>query len=154
MKGSHFITFICGALLILGLSTISQTRAQFPPAGPNIPMRMDTSPNHVFELRMYYINPGKMDAVQKLFREKVIPIFKRLHMKSIGYWVPQDPPDSQNLLIYILEHPSREAATKHWAAFNADPAWLKARAESEVNGKLVDHIDHYFMNPTDFSTLK
>jgi hypothetical protein len=115
---------------------------------------MDTSPNHVYELRMYHINPGKMDAVQKRFREHVIPIFKRLNMKGIGYWVPQDPPDSQNLLIYILEHPSREAATKNWATFNADPAWLKAKAESEVNGKLVDHGDNYFMNPTDFSKLK
>jgi hypothetical protein len=27
-------------------------------------------------------------------------------MKSIGYWSPEDAPESQDLLIYILEHPS------------------------------------------------
>jgi hypothetical protein len=28
------------------------------------------------------------------------------------------------------------------------------KAESEMNGALVDHIDHYFMDPTSFSALK
>jgi hypothetical protein len=75
-------------------------------------------------------------------------------MKSIGYWHPQDAPASQNLLIYVLEHPSREEAMKNWAAFNADPEWVKVKAESEANGKLVDHVDRTFMNPADYSMLK
>jgi hypothetical protein len=29
-------------------------------------------------------------------------------MKSIGYWGPEDAPYSNNLFLYILEHPSRE----------------------------------------------
>ena len=72
-------------------------------------------------------------------------------MKSIGYWVPQDTPE---LLIYILEHPSREAAVKNWAAFNADPEWVKAKAATEVSGAIIDHVDNYFMEPTDYSKLK
>ena len=52
-------------------------------------------------------------------------------MKSIGYWVPEDAPSSQNLFIYILEHPSRQEAEKNWAAFQADPEWKKVKAESE-----------------------
>jgi hypothetical protein len=75
-------------------------------------------------------------------------------MKSIGYWSPQDAPASQNLLIYILEHPSRQEAEKNWAAFQADPGWKKVKAESEVNGPLVDHVDRYFMDPTSFSSLQ
>jgi len=34
------------------------------------------------------------------------------NMKSIGYWSPEDAPDSQNLFIYILEHPSRQRGGK------------------------------------------
>jgi hypothetical protein len=140
MKASHLISFFCGALLMLGVTTISQSQAQ--------------APNHVYELRMYHANPGKLAALESRFRDHTITIFNRHDMKSVGYWVPQDPPNSDNLLIYILEHPSREAATKDWDAFKKDPEWVKVSAESEANGKLVDHVDSYFMNPTDFSKLK
>jgi len=61
---------------------------------------------------------------------------------------------SQNLCVYILEHPNHEEALKNWAAFQADPEWQKVKAESEVNGPLVDHIDRHFMDPPTFSALK
>ncbi len=140
MKASHLISFACGALLTLGITSIAQSQAQ--------------PPNHVYELRMYHAMPGKLDALQKRFRDHTITIFNRMNMKSVGYWVPQDAPNSENLLIYILEHPSRADATKNWAAFNADPEWVKVKAESEANGKLVDHVDDYYMNPTDYSKIK
>ncbi|TMP97261.1 MAG: NIPSNAP family protein, partial [Verrucomicrobia bacterium] len=72
---------------------------------------------------------------------------------SIGYWSPEDAPDSQNLFVYILEHASREDAEKNWAAFQADPERKKVKAQSEAHGPLVDHIDRYFMDPTSFSAL-
>ena len=141
MKASHLISFACGVLATLGIvATVGQTQAE-PPA-------------HVYELRMYHTMPGKLEALKARFRDHTIASFNSHDMKSIGYWVPQDAPNSENLLIYILEHKSREAGTKNWAAFNADPVWMKAKAESEVNGKLVDHVDDYYMNPTDFSKLK
>jgi len=74
-------------------------------------------------------------------------------MKSIGYWVPGDAPSSQNLFVYILEHPSREEAKRNWDSFHADPEWKKVKAESEAQGPLVDHIDSYFMDPTSYSAL-
>ena len=113
-----------------------------------------TKTDVVYELRVYHTFEGKLDALQTRFRDHTITIFNRHDMKSVGYWVPQDPPNSENLLIYVLEHPSREAATKNWDAFKKDPEWVKVSAESEANGKIVDHVDNYFMNPTDFSKLK
>ena len=73
---------------------------------------------------------------------------------ALVHRAPEDAPASQNLFIYILEHPSREEAEKNWAAFQADPEWQKVKAESEADGPLVDHIDRYFMDPTSFSALK
>ena len=95
-----------------------------------------------------------MDALKARFGGHTDSIFKRHNMKSLGYWSPEDAPDSQNVFIYILEHPSREQAEKNWVAFQADPEWQKVKAESEVNGPLVDHIDHYFMDATSFSALQ
>ena len=109
---------------------------------------------HVYELRMYQVNEGKMDALKARFGDHTDAIFKRHNMKSIGYWVPEDAPYSQNLFIYILEHPSREDAKKNWAAFQADPEWKKVKADSETNGPLAKHIDSYFMDPTTFSALQ
>ena len=80
-----------------------------------------------------------MDALKARFGDHTDAIFGRYNMKSIGYWVPEDAPSSQNLFIYILEHPSRQEAEKNWAAFHADPEWRKVKAESEAHGALVDY---------------
>lgn len=112
------------------------------------------APDRVFEIRTYTCNEGKLPDLQKRFREHTIAIFNRHHMTSIGYWVPQDPPLSENTLIYILAHPSREAAKANWEAFRNDPEWKKVQAESEANGKLVNHVVSIFANPADYSPLK
>jgi hypothetical protein len=110
--------------------------------------------NRVFELRTYTCNEGKLEALKTRFRDHTIEIFKRHGMESIGYWVPQDPVRSQNTLIYIIAHASREQATRNWAAFSADPEWKKVAAASEANGKIVVKVESVFMDPADFSPLK
>jgi hypothetical protein len=107
----------------------------------------------IYEMRTYTCYEGKLDALKARFRDHTIEIFNRHGMESIGYWVPEDE-RSKTTLIYILAHPSREAADKHWAEFNADPEWQKVRAASEANGKIVQKVDRVFLTPTDFSALK
>lgn len=110
--------------------------------------------NRVYELRTYTCNEGKLEALKARFRDHTIEIFNRHHMESIGYWVPQDGEKSKNTLIYILAHPSREEATKNWKEFLSDPEWKKVAADSEANGKIVNHVESVFMDPADFSKLK
>src|SRR5437667_8394435 len=88
----------------------------------------------VFELRTYTCNEGKLPDLLKRFREHTVEIFKRHGMESIGYWIPQDPEKSKTTLIYIISHSSREAATKNWADFGADPEWKKVNADSNASG--------------------
>jgi len=61
---------------------------------------------------------------------------------------------SKNTFLYILEFPSRDAAKKSWDEFRADPEWQKVQKETEANGKLVDHVESIFADPTSFSKLK
>jgi len=110
--------------------------------------------NRVYELRTYTCFEGKLPDLLKRFREHTITIFNRHGMESIGYWIPQDPEKSKTTLIYILAHPSREAATKNWTDFRNDPEWKKVSADSEANGKIVQKVDSVFLDPTDFSRLK
>jgi hypothetical protein len=107
---------------------------------------------HIYELRTYHANPGKLPELQARFRDHTVAIFNRHHMKSVGYWVPTNNKDY--VLIYVLEHESQEEATKNWAAFRDDPEWQAVQKASEANGKLVDRVDSVFMAPTDFSALK
>ena len=139
MKTSYLCAFLGGAAVVLCLSSLRGSNGEKPP--------------HVYELRLYHVHEAKMDALKARFGDHTDAIFKRYNMKSVGYWAPEDAPESQNLFVYILEHPSRAEAEKNWAAFQADPDWQKVKAESEKNGPLVDKIDHYFMDPTSFSAL-
>jgi len=108
----------------------------------------------IYELRTYTCEPGKLDALKARFRDHTVRIFNKHGMESIGYWVPEDPERSSNTLIYILAHPSREAADKNWKEFADDPEWKKVQAESEANGKIVQKVERVWMDPTEFSKLK
>jgi hypothetical protein len=110
--------------------------------------------DRVYELRTYTCFEGKLEALKARFRDHTIEIFKRHGMESVGYWVPQDAERSKTTLIYILAHPSLEAAKKNWAEFNADPEWKKVAADSQINGKIVQKTESVFMDPADFSKLK
>jgi NIPSNAP len=118
------------------------------------PILQASAANRVFEIRTYTAPDGKLDALKARFRDHTISIFKKHNMVSIGYFTPQDAPLSQNTLIYVLAHPSRDAAKTNWAAFNADPEWVTARTASEVNGKLTTGVTSVFVDPTDFSPIK
>jgi hypothetical protein len=107
--------------------------------------------NRVYELRTYTCNEGKLEALKTRFRDHTIEIFKKHGIESVGYWVPQDIP---NTLIYIVSHSSVEAAKKNWADFGADPEWQKVNKESNANGRIVQKVESHFMDPTDFSQIK
>lgn len=112
------------------------------------------STDRVFEIRTYTTEPGKLDALLARFREHTAKLFKKHGIENIAYWTPSDEPRANDTLIYIVAHPSREAAKKNWEAFGNDPAWHKARDESEAAGKIVNKVESVYMNPTDFSPLK
>ena len=110
--------------------------------------------SHVYEIRTYTAPDGKLEELHKRFRDHTLRIFQKHNMTSIAYFRPQDAPLSQNTLIYVLEHPSRDEAKKHWAEFSADPEWKKVSEESQKDGRIVTKVESVFMTPTDYSPLK
>ena len=117
-------------------------------------VRAQSQSKRVFELRTYTTHEGKLGDLHKRFRDHTMRIFKKHGMENIGYWQPQDAPDSQNTLIYVISHQSRDAAKKSWADFQADPEWQKVSAESQVNGRIVSKVVSVFMDATDYSPMK
>ncbi|MGE0758867.1 MAG: NIPSNAP family protein [Pirellulaceae bacterium] len=105
--------------------------------------------HRVYELRVYYAAPGKLEALNARFRDHTVKLFEKHGIVNIGYWVPVDNPD--NKLIYVLAYPSAEARATSWKAFSDDPAWQQAKKASEVSGRLVAKVEAKLMSATDYS---
>ena len=104
-----------------------------------------------FELRTYTASPGKLDALHARFRDHTNALFIKHGMTIVGYWEPNDKPDT---LVYMLAYKDRAARDVAWKAFQSDPDWVKARAASEVNGSLTSKVENLFMSATDYSPVK
>jgi hypothetical protein len=130
------------ALSLLGVAAIGMAAAE--------PVRAE---ERVFELRTYHCFPGKLDALHKRFREHTNTIFVKHGMSLIGYWTPTEGELAGKTLIYMLAYPSMAARQASWKAFQEDPDWQKARAESEKDGKIVEKVDSVFLSPTDYSPI-
>jgi hypothetical protein len=85
LRPSHVLSFLLGVTLMLAFSKLGASNPQ--------------PPSHVYELRLYHAREGKMDALKARFRDHTDALFRQHNMTSIGYWSPQDAPDSQNLFI-------------------------------------------------------
>jgi hypothetical protein len=97
----------------------------------------------LFEMRIYYAAPGKLDALHARFRDHTLRLFEKHGMTNIGYWAPVD--NSDNKLIYVLAFSDRDAREKAFKSFGADPDWQKAYKDSEKDGKLVTKIENVFL---------
>ena len=105
----------------------------------------------IYELRIYHAYEGKLDDLLRRFREHTTKLFEKHGIKNVAYWTPTDEPLKGKTLVYILAHPSRDAATANWKAFREDPEWISVRDKSEENGKLVEKVEPTFLEMTDFS---
>ncbi len=137
--------------LIIGVGLVAVVIGGAATHGAQEAKKMDT---RVFEMRTYYANPGKMEALHARFRNHTNKLFVKHGMTLIGYWSPIDAKQAEEKLIYILAYPSKDAAAKSWKDFVSDPDWNAAKAKSEENGGLVKKVESVYMNPTDYSPIK
>ena len=120
------------------------------PASLSTTMAAQAAGGRVFELRTYTVRaegPGSLDLLHTRFRERTIPIFKRLGFDVVGFWQPVSKPDT---LIYLLAF--KDAATRDalWAKFVADPEWVKTRTEMQVGAQITNE----FMIASDYGPMK
>ena len=108
----------------------------------------------VFELRTYTAPDGRLGDLHARFRNHTLRIFQNHGMTNVAYFSPLDAPLSQNTLVYLLAHSSRETAKKSWDAFRNDPEWKKVAAETQANGPIVAKVESVFLEATDYSPMK
>jgi len=113
----------------------------------------DPSAETAFELRVYHCYEGKLPDLLKRFRDHTTKLFGKARDQEHRLLDSHGRSAKSNTLIYIIAHPSREAAAANWKAFQADPEWISVRDKSEANGKIVEKVDSTYMTKTDFSNF-
>jgi hypothetical protein len=110
--------------------------------------------SRTFELRTYHAVPGKLDELHARFRNHTIALWREHGFDVEGFFTPTDV-ENNTTLVYLLSYPTdRAGATALWESFRTSPEWTAAKAASEVNGPLVDHLESVFLAPTDYSPLR
>lgn len=101
----------------------------------------------IFELRIYTIHEGKMEAIQKRFEQHTLGIFERLGMQVYDFWL-----DETGLpkLYYVMQYKNREERDRQWDAFRQDPEWIEVKRKSEQSGPIVDRIEEMMMKRAPF----
>ncbi len=139
--GTALVSFAAGSLLSARLMQLNQVRADN---------------NRVFELMVYHTVPGKVPALESIFRD-VSKLQAKHNLDVVGYWVPNDDPAWANTFIYLVAHPSLDEAKKNWHALHVDPAFPQYRKQAVPLIEKVDEgykVDEVYMRPTDFSAMK
>lgn len=126
---------------------VAQVLNAFMRLTPYSPQPRITS--NVQELRIYDAVPGKLQALHDRFANHTMGLFTKHGIQNIAYWT--EDVGTSNRLVYMLGYPDLGAREKSWAAFVADPAWQKAREESEKNGALVRVSRHSILRLTAYS---
>ena len=145
-KGSTLLVisvtaFVAGSLFTAGLGHIQAVRADS---------------DRVFELMIYHTAPGKVPELESIFRD-VSKMQTKYGLNVVGYWVPNEDPAWRDTFVYIVAHPSREAADANWHALHTDPAFLPYRKAAEpliAKENNQYRVDEVYMRPTDFSAMK
>jgi hypothetical protein len=107
----------------------------------------------IYELRVYHCLPGRLPALLKRFESTTLPMFERFGIKQAGFWTTLVGPSNQDLT-YLLAWESLAEREQKWNAFQSNPEWIAARAETERDGQIVEKISSSFLQPTAFSSVR
>ncbi len=107
----------------------------------------------IVEMRVYYCAPTRLPALLERFRSTTLGFFQKYGIEQIGFWTTLIGPDN-HALTYLLKWDDMAQREARWNAFQADPDWIAARAETEKDRPIVARIENTFLTPTDFSALR
>jgi NIPSNAP len=145
------------AVVMASIAVISFIAGTIFQARITHPQPVQAASDRVFELMVYHALPGKATELESIFRD-----FSKLQaahgLTAVGYWVPDSAdPAWKDTFVYLLAHPSREAAKANWTALHSDPVFPPYRTAAapliqQDNGAYK--VDEVFMRPTTYSAMK
>ena len=113
-------------------------------------------PHKLYELRIYESPTNRQLGYlhDRFGKAGEIDIFHKSGIHPVLYADTVFGPNQPNMA-YLIPFESEAHREKAWAAFNADPDWVKIRAESvQHGGEIVRNITNMFLTPASFSMLR
>ena len=107
----------------------------------------------IYELRVYKCVPGRLPALLNRFANITLKLWDKHGIKQAGFWTTLVGESNQELY-YLLAWESLAEREKKWTAFQSDPDWIAARAQTEADGQIVGNIVSQLLVPTAFSAVK
>ena len=107
----------------------------------------------IYEYRVYTCLPGRLPALLERFETATLKIWEKHGIRQAGFWTVLIGDGNHNLH-YLIAWESLADREKKWATFQADPAWISARAESERDGPILTNVKSMLLTPTGFSSVK
>ena len=131
------------------ISMLATISVLFTIAHASLQSHVDSAePRSYFELRIYDVTPGKIDAVLDRFRDAVEPIRQKHEIKTLAYWTSKD--DQGEHFVYLMTGKSLEEFQAAEKAFGKDPEFQAAYAASNAkHGKTVDKVLSLNLDPAD-----
>jgi hypothetical protein len=107
----------------------------------------------IYESRVYRCVPGRLPALLKRFETITLKLWEKHGIRQAGFFTTLIGESNQELT-YFVAWESLAEREKKWAAFQSDPDWIAARAQTEADGQIVGNIVSQFLVPTAFSSVK
>lgn len=95
------------------------------------------------ELRIYRLHPGKLAAMQERFKRVNRALFERHGIEVVQAW---RNPDDENVFVFLLTFPDRDARERAWKAYHEDPDFLAQREEQKT---IIAEITLHVLDPLD-----
>ena len=109
-------------------------------------------------MRQYTTNLGKLIKLDARFRDHTVGLFEKHGITNLAYFHLADNQEgASTTLLYFISAPSEEARNASFKAFGSDPAWTKARDESQSDGEkllIKGGVQSTFLRSTDYSPVK
>ena len=107
----------------------------------------------IYEIRVYRCVPGRLPALLNRFSTITLKLWEKHGIKQAGFWTVLIG-DGNHDLYYFIAWESLADREKKWTTFQADPAWIAARADSERDGPILANVTSSLLTPTAFSSVK
>ena len=105
----------------------------------------------IYELRIYDVIPGKLQALNDRFANTTLRIFEKHGIKVVGFWT--DAVGVSNRITYMVAFNDPAHRDQAWRETLSDPELVKAFTDSEKDGPLIATMTNTILRPTAYSPL-
>lgn len=107
----------------------------------------------IYEMRVYRCCPGRLPALLARFQNHTLKLWDKHGIRQAGFWTTLVGESNQDLT-YLVQWDSMAEREAKWLAFQTDPDWIAARAQTEADGQIVLSVSNQLLAPTAFSSVK